>query len=329
MSRGNWYKRWFGRTPSDVVADAAVYSPEQYRDSAGDVVARRLREAALDCVEGRLPKAMLDLAAWCREPLCPVSAQVLLASLYMRHGQIEDARKVVEGVTHSAGTLSLLDRAQLCLEIMAYPHRARAIAESWCESLSFNEAQAQWVRDISDLDTHEHKCRDDACVRQLADELLDQLDVIPTLVAAQKRDKRDDEVHVLRAALRHVLRELDDSHEAVEMLEHAVAELADIAGDAAETQRWAHRSIGRNPYSATMALLLAKVVDNPAVGPTAREVLARASEANPTYPDLRAAWIRRTANDGRHDDALQLLSEWSLLQPGHPLVAELEQELAA
>lgn len=328
MSSGNWLKKWLGSGMRDATG-GAMTAPQHLRESAGDLVARRLREIAIDCVDGMLPHAMLDLADWCREPGCPASARVLLASLYMRQGLDADARKVVGDVVDIAGTLSLLDRAQLCIEIIEHPHRAQAIAESWCEVMALNGPQAAWVRDLSGLDTREHEQREEACVKQLAEELMDHLDVVPTLVAAQMRDQRDDELRVLRAALRMVLRELGEEHGSAQALVQAIAQLADIAGDSDESQRWAHRGLARNPYSAALALLLAKVADNPAVGPPAREVLARAAEANPTYPDLRAAFIRRTARDGRRDEATTLLNEWATHQPDHPMVGQLMTELAA
>jgi hypothetical protein len=328
MSSGNWWKKWLGSATRHATG-VAWTAPQRLRESAGDLVARRLREIAIACVDGRVPQATLDLVEWCRESGCPASARVLLASLYMRQGRNADARKVVGDVVDIAGTLSLLDRAQLCIEIIDHPHRAHAIAQSWCEAMSLNGPQAAWVRDLSGLDTREHEQREEACVRQLAEELMDHIHVVPTLVAAQMRDQRDDELRVLRAALRMVLRELGEEHANAQTLVQAIAQLADIAGDSDESQRWAHRGLARNPYSATLALLLANVADNPAIGPPARELLARAAEANPTYPDLRAACIRRTARDGRRDEAATLLNEWATLQPDHPMVGTLRTELAA
>jgi len=76
-------------------------------------------------------------------------------------------------------------------------------------------------------------------------------------------------------------------------------------------------------------LLLAKMEDDTALGPPAREVLADVSRVFPKYPDVRAALIRRENQDGRSGDARRRLELWLQREPTHPLALRLERELAA
>jgi hypothetical protein len=84
-----------------------------------------------------------------------------------------------------------------------------------------------------------------------------------------------------------------------------------------------------SPYTASLALVLAEVRDDPAVGPPARAALEAAAQAHPQYPDVQAALIRREQADGRLDDARRHLSLWLSRQPANPLARQVAQELAA
>jgi hypothetical protein len=113
------------------------------------------------------------------------------------------------------------------------------------------------------------------------------------------------------------------------MICQAMAQLALLADDADDARRWAHRGLRVDPYSASLALVLARITDDPAVGPPTHAILTAVAEAFPLYPDLQAALIRRDKAEGRDDDARRRLSLWLDRQPDHPLARQVQQELAA
>ncbi len=165
-------------------------------------------------------------------------------------------------------------------------------------------------------------------VDRLRSDLVKQPQVIPSLVAAAKIQRQPLRVMLLRLALQQAMKQFEDPRVLAGLCQ-ALGELALIAGDRDEARRWAYRGLRLSPMSAALALLLAEVGEDPAVGPPVVTVLERAAQANPTYPDLRAALIRNEFARGRSAHALARLRDWLERDPGNATAQSLQRELAA
>ena len=175
---------------------------------------------------------------------------------------------------------------------------------------------------VNELPPHAH-----AVVERLADELAQQPRITPSLVAAQKLKPDDRTIQLLRLAIETISRTTTD-RELTLMFCQAMAELALLERDVADARRWAHRGLELNPYHAPLALVLAGIDDDAQARPTV-EVLAEVSQAHPTYPDVRAAWIRRQHSDGQRKQARMNLRDWLKHEPRNPIARKLKKELAA
>jgi len=164
-------------------------------------------------------------------------------------------------------------------------------------------------------------------IDQLAAELLDQPDVIASLVAAQKCRMQSQRVELLRRALARIVDDLPRSLDAVV----ALAELSLLADDVDDARRWARRGLRADPYHAKLALILdqterraglalspkprqsesfpgaSAALGSSALGSgtlgsgsssdEARPALRRVADRYPDYRDVRAALDRHTAGE--------------------------------
>ena len=302
-----------------------------------ELAADRFTRLCQWCVTGRLAAAELELFDWHHEPAFPGEARVLLASLLSRRGQRNDSRAVLtrmpaaELEADAAALQSLacvftqLDQPDSAARVTRRLHDQHAnlpSIETWLsaiESAPFaGTTETAAIPPVSP-----------AQADQLAAELVAHPEVIPSLVAAQKIEPVANEIALLRLAINRATRDLQSESHRMLAVCHAMAELAVLAGDTADARRWAHRGLRINPYAATLAIILGNIADDAAVGRPAAEVLREAAAANPSYPDLRAAHIRRERRDGHPEIARLHLDAWLRAQPTNSLARQLEQELAA
>ncbi|QDU72496.1 tetratricopeptide repeat protein [Mucisphaera calidilacus] len=93
--------------------------------------------------------------------------------------------------------------------------------------------------------------------------------------------------------------------------------------------RWAHKGLRIEPSDADLALALSRYQDDPEAGPPVRVVLTRVARRWPGYRDVRAALIRRRADDGHQASARRMLERWLRREPDAPLARRLREELTA
>ena len=168
----------------------------------------------------------------------------------------------------------------------------------------------------------------DAAVEHLAAELIDQPQVITSLVGAAEHWQGNDDVQTLRRAVMLAQRDITQPPQQL-MIYRALTRLAELTDDLDDARRWAHRGLKIDPYCARLAIALGRIEDDEAVGPPATAVLARAVDEHPDYPDLQAALIRREAADGEGESARMHLRRWLERSGSHPLAAQVQRELAA
>jgi len=291
----------------------------------------RLERLCQWCLNGRLIGAELELVSWFRCEDCPADAQVLLASIMAQRGQYEDALnyirrpRVIENSADDLAAKSLIALLVSC----DLKDTARAILAQLHSEHGHERTTQQWV-DIMQMPGTRHLPETvDVSVDHLASQLTVELQVIPSLVAAQKIESNEDEIQLLRDAIGRVMPDVGDDSEQMHTLCVAMAELAMLVKDGDDARRWAHRGLGYNRYSASLALVLAQVADDEAVGPPAAKVLSRVSKTYPQYPDVRAAMIRRHNDDGLVESARLELAQWLEDQPDNAIAQNLQKELAA
>jgi hypothetical protein len=102
-----------------------------------------------------------------------------------------------------------------------------------------------------------------------------------------------------------------------------------LSSDEDDARRWAHRGLKLNPYHAPLALVLSQIEDDAALGPPAVQVLAGVAAANPGWPDVRAALIRRELADGLAQRARHRLEQWLRDEPASTMARQLQKEIAA
>ncbi|MEE9212385.1 MAG: hypothetical protein V3U29_07000 [Phycisphaeraceae bacterium] len=287
----------------------------------------RLAEA---CRGGQVAAAELELHEWHRQPDCPPTACVLLAALLARRGQLEHASAILHAATqddldHDAAIPQMLVAVLIASDLT---DAARRAAQRLHHRHGYDPAIATWLQAMQVPGYEQLPPVTDATVDHLAAELVVRLDVLPSLVAAQKIRANLKDVQLLRSVIQRIDRHVTGPRQRL-MLCQAMADLSMLAGDTDEARRWAHRGLKLDPYSAALALVLSRISDDAGVGPPATDVLARSLDAHPTYADLRAAMIRRQHTDGKTDTARLRLTEWLDREPQHPLAHQLQQELAA
>ncbi len=289
----------------------------------GEKSSARLARLARWCVQGRLACAELELHQWLCEPACPTAARVLLASLLARRDADHDAQAVLTALDEQ-GAFDDVHALRLRLTFALMQDDNDAVAH-WTQQLAdttdLGDAQdaAAWLQAVhwDDEQVAPPEAPGQDVVEQLADELRRQPGVIPSLVHAQRVDTDGDAAVLLRVAIEATVDEYIDDRPLLQRC-WALAELALLADDPAAARQWALRGLEIDPYHATLALVVAQVEDDLTEGPSAQQVLARANEANPTYPDVEAALIRRQFAEGQLAEARWRLSTWQQRHPDHP-----------
>jgi tetratricopeptide (TPR) repeat protein len=296
--------------------------------SLNDAERRRLDRLMRWCTDGRLAAAELELHEWSRQRDCPRAARVMLASLMCRRGKTEDARAILRQCEAAAADpdAAMLRIATLIGDELT--DAARREARELHDAHGDRGDVARWLRAISVPGSEHLPPVALATVDQLAEELIEQPELIPSLVYAMKLQPKTREATLLRQAIARAARAFDGQRRMVTICT-AMAELALLLGDDDDARRWAHRGLKLEPYHAPLALVLSKVPDDPALGEPARDVLARVSSKRPTWPDIKAALIRREAADGDAGRARMRIEHWLNTEPDSPIAHDLAQELAA
>lgn len=326
----NAIRKLVGLAPRSNEALPGASSPEGAafaRESTQD----RLHRLAEWALTGRLAAAELELYGWARESDCPADARVLLSSLLKRRGKHDDALAVltITGVAKADSDAEILRMQACCLVTSELTESARQSLLALHHAHGHDARIGRWIRATQLPGTTESQSLPDAQVEHLAEELALRPDLLPSLVAAQRVSADAMSLLLLRQAVLRLAPNLREDDERMVMVCQALADLALLSDDADDARRWAYRGLRLRPYSASLALVLSRVEDDPAVGPSASEVLRKAYEANPNYPDVRAALIRTENARGDADVARRRLEQWLREQPDHPLARQVEREIAA
>lgn len=325
------FAAWLSRyAPRRRRAAALVRDYTRRVTAAAEPADARLARIARDCTTGALAGAELELFDWRRCDDCPPAAKVLLAALLARRGEVETALHVLprRKRLYTRQDARIAQTLIAALAAADLNDTARRITHQLHHDLGHDTAVADWLRfmRMPGADTLEPLSH--SVVEQLAADLIERFEVIPSLVAAQRFAPRADDIDLLRSALARLTRDVHDEQQTLTLC-HAMADLAMLADDHDDARRWAHRGLKINAYSAPLALVLSEVDDNPAQGPVAAKVLQSACNAHPEYPDLRKAMILRYHRDGDNDAARIQLRRWLDREPSHPIANDLQKELAA
>ena len=294
----------------------------------------RLRELACWIHQGRRAQAELELFDWLRQPDCPVEARVLLASLWACQGQTEKARLWLKHLPRAQIDELIASHLPYAQLLLALKTAAQMPQAAWRTLMIMDRHHGhdlrlrRWINAMDVPGRHELPRWSPSCIEQLANELLGQMHLLPTLVQAQKIKPNPEHLHLLRLAGARLERDLHQPRQQL-ILTQAMAELAALAGDVDDARRWAHRGLRIDPYCASLALILARMADDTQIGPPALQVLSEAVQAHPRYSDLQAALIRREQEQGHTDSARLRLHQWMQREPNQPLAQQLAGELAA
>lgn len=249
-------------------------------------------------VEGRRAEAELELHAWCRRG-GPVAARVMLAALLARREDFAGAMEILGDPQRTQPQTMDAEQAKLAVAVLtsaSLDDDARRLS-AWLYHLHGDDpAVAQWIQLMDVPSLTALPAVPDATVERLADELTAQPDAVPSLVYAMKHAPRTRPISMLRAAIARMTAEFHGQPE-MPRLTQALAELAHLVGDDEDARRWAHKGLRLEPYNATLALLLGKLEDDEAVGPTAQQTLKRVALKFPGYPDVQAAYQQRIKLD--------------------------------
>ncbi len=275
---------------------------------------------------GQAAAVELELNDWRRRPDCPTAARVMLAGLLAQRGELETALTILAEADER--DLDVLQaRIAVLMELERWDE-ARACVDQLHHEHGFDPRVELWLRAMEAPGVGSLPIVTDAEVEALAGELIGAIHVMPTLVAAQKVRADLHSVRLLREAIGYMARDVHEPRQMLLLCE-AMAELSLLLGDEDEARRWTHRGLRIEPYYAPLAIVLAKIEDDPTVGPAALEVLDRTAQRHPGYRDVLAALIRRQFARGDRNAARERLRRWQEQEPHHPVVQSLANELAA
>ena len=316
------------RVAGDAAAHAASETSIAGR-SPDESTARKLARLSRWCCSDRRDAAEIELLDWQRSPDCPPQAIALLAGLFVQSNRVALGMDLLQ--THlmqeHTNDPSLLCDWIACLRIHGDPRESDAIATLYREH-GHDPAVMRWLSTLGGSSMSRLPAVSEATIDQLAGELLEHLQTIPSLVAAQRIARDSKMILMLRGALTKLLRDIDDERTMLSTCQ-ALADLAMLADDHDDARRWAHRGLRLDPFSAGLAIILSRIEDDTLIGPPASAVLKEAVNAHPKYPDLRAALIRRELKEGRTDVAYRRLHQWLQREPNQRLALRLQQEMAA
>jgi tetratricopeptide (TPR) repeat protein len=274
---------------------------------------------------GAKARAHLALNSWARHRDCPPAARVLLAALDAEAGHTGEALAVLNTDPELAA-----DPRACCLQILLEGSRDVSQAARRAGAILLRRfGRHQHVTRF--LDSLDLARRSDATVPiemigQLAEELLDQPQVIESLVVAQQCHPQPLRIELLRRAIARIVDQLAEPIAALE----ALALLGYLAGDHDEAMRWVRRGMKIAPMNVRLALLADELERGTTdASPELSTTLRHLAEAHPGYPDLQRALIHRYHRRNNRDAALRHLAQWQHAQPDHPLAQRTRQELAA
>lgn len=264
----------------------------------------RLERLQRWCVTGRAAAAELELVSWRRAAQCPPDAKVLLATLRAQRGELREAREALGDVRQLDAHALTPDLAKMLIAVdtlLRDDAEAAYVTRVLHHHHGHESSVSRWLAvsdapGVAELPDTMH-----AKATQLAEELGERFDLIPTLVFAQKLRPATARLSLLRSALMRLLGPSANDAGRQLTLYRGLAQLAQLAGDEDEARRWAHRGLELDPYCATLAMVLSWVPDNADTGRPAADVLARVHAAHPTYPDVAAALDRRRDDDRATD----------------------------
>lgn len=254
-------------------------------------------------VQGRLAEAELELNGWCRQDDCPAAARAMLAALLARREDFDGARAVLGDPQRRDPEALDATEAKVAVSVLIaceLDDSARRLA-AWLYHRHGDDPQvANWIAVMDVPGLTALPATPDAVIERFAAELSARVDVVPSLVVAQKYAPRTRPIALLRAAIARVTRD-QHTDRTQSMLCQALSELGLLIGDEDDARRWAHRGLRLDPFNATMALVLSKIEDDESVGPKASEMLKRVSLKFPGYPDVAAALAQRLELDQQRD----------------------------
>lgn len=320
----SWWRRLKSKAASGITRQSAVAGR-----GVEETIERRLARLSRWCVDGRVVAAELELYEWRRLPDCPAEAVALLAGRLERSNRQALAASLLnERIAASHESEPVILQTLIAIHLAAGDSRAATYIARLHREHGHAPAVMRWLGTLCPSHTAALPPVSHATIEQLAGELLDQIDVIPSLVAAQRIERDERTITMLRGAITQMLRDIGDERSMLTACQ-ALADLAMLAGEQDDARRWAHRGLKLDPYAAQLAIVLSRVDDDLAVGPPASSILQGAVNAHPKYPDLRAALIRREFAEGRIDVARRRLHQWLQREPNQPLAIRLQTELAA
>ncbi len=289
----------------------------------------RLLMHLLQMQTARCDLAHLELSGWSRQSTCPPRARLLTAWLDWRRTSADAARARLQrrGRQEDLPDDPQDDRLQLLIAwTQRMPHSGRHYADQLMARLGMHAPTQRFCRSLELTESQDATISPDL-VNALAEQLDAHQHLVPTLVAAQRVKPRPIRVQLLRRALRRIVDRVAEPLPIVE----ALAELAELAGDPGDAERWARRGLRQPPYSAKLALLLDRVHDTPtAASPVSMAgILRQVARAHPDWPDVRRALVLRLKRDGRAAQARRQMQLWIERDSTHPLIARTQQELAA
>ncbi|MEM6334575.1 MAG: hypothetical protein AAF823_14680 [Planctomycetota bacterium] len=299
--------------------------------------ARRLEHLADLCARGLVASAELELHTWRREPDCPPAATTLLAALLAQRGRDDDARRLLHALHELPDDQLDPQQGVLLIAVLldaGHEDAADRLAERLAARHADDPAAAEAMRMLGyDALTHEPT---DRAVVDLVQACIEQPAILSAIVAgllAQPAHPADQQTHLAtrtaaQVAAPHIHQQLQKPADRAALC-LAMARLAAHQNEIHAAGQWAQLGLADQPAHPRLALVLADLDDDPALGPPARQHLAHALRRHPHYPDLRVAYIRRCRRDGREASAKRRLAAWLRRDPRSPIAIELQQEVAA
>lgn len=296
---------------------------------------KQLQHICSDMVTGNLAAAQLALHEWSRQADCPGEARVLLASLLVHQGQLDAALAVLH-VPPSAEFSQIpaavdpeLGRMLVAVLTQADLLQSAARQAAQCfHQLGSRQRMADWLQAVDAPGFSDLSTRPDEEIDTLAAQLSGSLELLPSLVAAQKASPQVHDIMLLRDAINRMSPHAQDDHEMLNLCQ-AAAELALLVNDQDDARRWAYRGLKIHPLCASLALVIVQTQGDPSMGPSASQVITQVADTFLHYPDVQAAAVRCQFAAGQVDEARLRLRDWLIREPHQKLASELARELAA
>ena len=263
-----------------------------------DDTRQRLERLSQWALKGRRAEAELELHEWLRQD-APDEARAMLSTLLARRGEAQTALQILGNPARRKDQPLDPEEAQLAIAVLLcsdHEDEARRLA-AWLYHEHGHEPEVAGFVDHLDVPgLNQLPAAADSTVQRLADELSAQVEVVPSLVYAQKQQPNLRTISLLRAATKRLAETFADEPEMPRLVQ-ALAELAMLVGDEDDARRWAHHGLRLEPFNAVLALLLGQVEDDEALGPPAAETLKRVALRFPGYPDVQRAYAQRLESD--------------------------------